>query len=94
MHRRYGLLVLLTALVIVACAFSGITRLQSYGLPFFALVVDADTAVIAPIPGIALPRSVEPGDRIDLAATPLSARIAFSQNKLTAGFPPAPRPTV
>ena len=87
MHRRYGLLILLTALVVMACAFSGFMRFQASGLPFFAHVVNAHTAVVEPIPGIPLPISLEPGDRIDLAATPLSARIAFTQTKLTAGFP-------
>ena len=87
MHRRYGLLILLTALVVMACAFNGFMRFQASGLPFFAYVVDAHTAVVEPIPGIPLPISLEPGDRIDLAATPLSARIAFTQTKLTAGFP-------
>ena len=77
MHRRYGLLILLTAIVVMACAYSGFMRFQSSGLPFSVNVVDAHTGVIEPIPGIPLPKDLKADDRIDLAALPRSTRIAI-----------------
>ncbi len=79
MHRRYGLLVLLTVFVVLAVAYASVREFQSSGMPFSVIVVDAHTAVIAPIPGIPLPKALEPGDRIDLAAAPRSTRIAIGR---------------
>ena len=79
MHRRYGLLILLTAAVVLAVTYTGIRIFQPSGMPFSVSLVDSRTAVIVPIPGIPLPKAIEPGDRVDLAATPRSTRIAISR---------------
>lgn len=77
MHRRYGHLILLTVFVVLACAYSGFRIFQPSGLPFSVNVVDAQTGVIEPIPGIPLPPALRAGDRIGLAAQPRSTRIAI-----------------
>jgi hypothetical protein len=41
--------------------------------------VNSHTAVIVPDPGIPLPKALEPGDRVDLAATPRSTRTAIGR---------------
>ena len=79
MHRRYGLLLLLTAAVVLAVAYAGVRVFQPSGMPFSVNVVNAHTAVIVPIPGIPLPQAIEPGDRVDLATTPRSTRIAIGR---------------
>ncbi len=77
MPRRYGLLILLTVFVVLACAYSGFRVFHPSGLPFSVNVVDAHTGVIEPIPGIPLPQALKAGDQIDLAAQPRSTRIAI-----------------
>ena len=79
MHRRYGLLLLLTAAVVLAVAYAGVRVFQPSGMPFSVNIVNAHTAVIVPIPGIPLPKALAPGDRVDLAATPRSTRIAIGR---------------
>ena len=79
MHRRYGLLLLLTAAVVLAVAYASVRVFQPSGMPFSVNVVNAHTAVIVPIPGIPLPKALESGDRVDLAATPRSTRIAIGR---------------
>ncbi len=79
MHRRYGLLLLLTAAVVLAVAYAGVRVFQPSGMPFSVNIVNAHTAVIVPIPGIPLPKALEPGDRVDLAATPQATRIVISR---------------
>ncbi|MBW8074107.1 GAF domain-containing protein [Metallibacterium scheffleri] len=41
--------------------------------------MNSHTAVIVPDPGIPLPKALEPGDRVDLAATPRSTRTAIGR---------------
>ena len=79
MHRRYGVLILLTVAVVLAVTYAGVRIFQPSGMPFSVNVVNSHTAVIVPIPGIPLPKAIEPGDRVDLAATPRSTRIAISR---------------
>ncbi|WP_297923174.1 GAF domain-containing protein, partial [Metallibacterium sp.] len=79
MHRRYGLLLLLTAAVVLAVTYASVRVFQPSGMPFLVNVVNSHTAVIVPIPGIPLPKALEPGDRVDLAATPRSTRMAIGR---------------
>jgi len=79
MHRRYGLLILLTVAVALAVTYAGIRTFKPSGMPFSVDFVDAHTAVIAPIPGIRLPKALQPGDRVDLIATPRATRIAIGR---------------
>ncbi|MHB1616098.1 MAG: GAF domain-containing protein [Metallibacterium sp.] len=79
MHRRYGLLILLTVAVVLAVAYAGVRIFQPSGMPFSVNVVNSHTAVILPIPGIPLPKALGPGDRVDLTATPPATRIAISR---------------
>ena len=79
MHRRFGLLILLTVVVVLAVTYAGIRTFNPSGLPFSVDFVDAHTAVIEPIPGIGLPNALQPGDRVDLAATPRATRIALGR---------------
>ena len=85
MHRRYGLLLLLMAAVVLAVAYVGARIFQVAGTPFSVNLVNAHTAVIVPIPGIPLPKALEPGDRVDLAATPQPTRIAIVGRTLPVG---------
>ena len=85
MPRRYGLLILLTAAVVLAVAYVGARIFQVAGTPFSVNLVNAHTAVIVPIPGIPLPKALEPGDRVDLAATPQPTRIAIVGRTLPVG---------
>ena len=75
--RRYGLLILLTVLIVLASTHLTLTISQRPGLPFSINVVNARTAVIEPIPGIPLPSALRAGDQIDLAALPRATRIAI-----------------
>ncbi len=79
MHRRYGLLMLLTVAVVLAVTYAGVRTFNPSGMPFSVDFVDAHTAVIVPIPGIGLPKALRPGDRVDLAATPPATRIAIGR---------------
>ncbi len=78
MPRRYGLLILLTVLVVLACAYNGFMTFRATALPFSLKIVDAHTGVIEPIAGVSLPSGIEAGDQIDLAALPRSTRIAIA----------------
>ncbi len=78
MHRRYGLLILLTVLVVLASTYLSVAINHGAGLPFSIHVVDAHTAVVEPVPGISLPPALRSGDLIDLAALPRATRIAIS----------------
>ncbi len=86
MPRRYGLLILLTVFVVLACVYSGFRIFQPSGLPFSFNVVDAHTGVIETHPGIPLPKAFKAGDQIDLAAQPRSTRIAIAM-KLVRNLP-------
>ena len=77
MHRRTGLLVIVTALVVAAGSYDAYMAFHQSGLPFSFRIVDANTAVIEPILGTSLPPAVRPGDRIDLAASSPLTRLAI-----------------
>ena len=77
MHRRYGLLAFLTALIVAAGSYDAYMAFHQSGLPFSFHIVDAHTAVIEPIPGAPLPLALRAGDRIDLTASPPATRIAI-----------------
>ena len=80
MQRRYGLLILLSALIVLADACGGFWSFHSSGLPFSVQFIDAHTGVIEPVAGIPLPVTLHAGDRIDLAAQSRSTRIAIIAN--------------
>ena len=78
MRHRYGLLILLTVCVVLACAYSGFMAFRPAGLPFDVSVENAHTAVVEPLANIPLPPVLRAGDRLDLAAMTRPARIAVS----------------
>ena len=81
-HRRYGLLILLTAIVVMACAYSGFMAFRPAGLPFDVNVENAHTAVVEPVANIPLPPALRAGDRLDLAALSRPARIAHRASRI------------
>ncbi|MDE2271386.1 MAG: hypothetical protein KGJ94_05315 [Xanthomonadaceae bacterium] len=91
MQRRYGLSILLTALVILAgvyVAVSGMRQSRFKGLPFSVHVVDAQTAIVQPLPRLPLPPGLRAGDNIDLTALPPASRIAIDLPLNLATLPP------
>lgn len=78
MQRRYGLLILLTAIIVLAAAYFGFMAFDASGLPFSVQIVDARTGVILPLSGRALPEGLHAGERFDLGAQPRSTRIAIA----------------
>jgi len=78
MGRRYPLLILLTLLTLAACLYTGIRAFNHYTLPFDIRVVDAHTAIISPIAGVPLPAGLHTGNRIDLSALAMSARVLIN----------------
>jgi hypothetical protein len=90
MVRRHLLLILLTSLVLLVCAYGSISTFSTpYGLPFLAKVVDSHTVAIVPITGVSLPRGIQAGDRIDLPAMDVRSRIATWPTLGKPPFPPA-----
>ncbi|MBU6469170.1 MAG: GAF domain-containing protein [Gammaproteobacteria bacterium] len=87
MPRRYGLLILITVFVVLACAYSGFMVFRRSGLPFAINIVSAHTGVIEPIPGVSLPKALKAGDQIDLAATPRSTRIGIGISYILGTLP-------
>ncbi len=77
MHRRLGLLILLTAFVVLACIYSGVRVFHPTTLPFRGNFLDAHTAEISSIANIPLPAGLREGDRVDFAALPLASRVAL-----------------
>lgn len=77
MHRRYGLLILLTVCIVLAGTYLSIA-INKAGLPFSLHIVNAHTAVIEPVPGVSWPSALRTGDRVDLSALPRATRIAIS----------------
>ena len=80
MQRRFGLLILLSALIVLADAYGGFWSFRSSGLPFSVQFINAHTGVVEPLPGIPLPVNLHAGERIDLAAQPRWTRIAMVAN--------------
>ena len=77
MHRRYGLLILLSAIVVAATGYVSWGTFQpTPQLPFTVRWADAGNALIEPIPGMT-PASLHAGDRLDLTAQSRATRIAL-----------------
>jgi hypothetical protein len=79
MHRRYGLLIPITAIIVLSSAYFGFMGFNASGLPLAVQVVGARTGVIVPVRGVPLPKGVHAGERLDLAAQPRSTRMAIAQ---------------
>ncbi len=79
MPRRYGLLIAVTAIIVLSSAYFGFMAFNASGLPFAVQVLGARTGVIVPLSGLALPEGLHAGERFDLAAQPRSTRIAIAQ---------------
>jgi hypothetical protein len=79
MHRRYGVLILLSVLTAGATVYSCVMGFYPYGLPLTLQVIGGHTGLIEPLPGIALPDGLRGGQRLDLSAQPLATRIAIVQ---------------
>ena len=87
MHRRYGLLILLSAIVVAATVYGCWGSFQRRPhLPFTVRWVGAHHARIEPLPGLTS-ASLHSGDRLDLTAQPRATRIALVGNDLIS--PPA-----
>jgi hypothetical protein len=83
MPRRYGWLVLLSVVVVVASGYAGWMIFQPLPqLPFTVRWVDAQHARIEPIPGLTSP-TVHAGDRLLLAAQKRATRIALVTSEAT-----------
>lgn len=83
MHRRYGWLVLLSAVVVAASVYAGWVNFQpAPQLPFTVRWVDAQHARIEPIPGLT-PASLRAGDGLALGAQPRATRIALVTSEQT-----------
>lgn len=79
MHRRYSLLILVTAVVVLSSAYFSVMAFKAAGLPLGVEVVAARTGVIVPVLGLALPEGLRAGDHLDLAAQSRSTRIAIAE---------------
>ena len=79
MHRRYGLLILLTAIIVMAATYLGFMAFNVSGLPLAVRVVNAHTGVLVPVPGLALPKGMQAGEHIDLTKQSPATRIAIAQ---------------
>ena len=79
MHRRYSLLILVTAVVVLSGAYFGVMAFKAAGLPLGVKVVAPRTGVIVPVRGLALPQGLRAGDHLDLAAQSRSTRIAIAE---------------
>lgn len=90
MHQRFTLRIVISAFIVACCAYASWTKFHTFGFPFSVTVVDANTAVIQPTPGFALPADIQAGDRIDLPALDRLTRAALTnfnlQINLSAGF--------
>ena len=83
MHRRYGLLVLLSVVVVAASVYAGWMVFQpTPQLPFTVRWADARQVRIEPIPGLT-PAALHAGDRLDLAAQSRATRIALVASENT-----------
>lgn len=83
MHRRYGLLVVLTVVVVATTAYVGWMQFQpTPQLPFTVRWADTQYARIEPIPGLT-PPTLHAGDRLDLTVQSHAARIALVTSEAT-----------
>lgn len=73
--HRYPLLIVLSLLVLLACAVGVWSEFTpAFNAPFTATLTDARTVTVQPLAGAALPDGLHPGDRLDLPAMDLSTR--------------------
>ena len=79
MNRRYGLLILLTTIIVLAAAYLSFMAFNVSGLPLAVQVVDAHSGVIVPVPGLTLPKGMHAGELIDLTEQSPATRIAIAQ---------------
>ncbi|MHB1897218.1 MAG: GAF domain-containing protein [Metallibacterium sp.] len=83
MHRRYGVLLLLSAVLLAATVYGGWMIFQpGPQLPFTVRWADAQHARIEPIPGLT-PPTLHADDRLDLAAQSTATRIALVTSELS-----------
>src|ERR1700739_2898248 len=71
---RILLKVLLSILIVLAGAYDSCVISRAVGLPFSVGLLDRNTAVISPTPGMVLPAPLQEGDRIDLSRLDLETR--------------------
>lgn len=75
MSHRYPWLILLSLLVLLACAAGVWSQFTpAFNAPFTATLTDAQSVTIQPISGVPLPVGLQPGDRLYLPAMDFSAR--------------------
>ena len=77
MQRRYGFLILLSALLVTAAVYNAGALFFTARLPMNVQLVDGHTAAISPLPGTSLPAPLKAGDLIDLGALNTPARAAM-----------------
>ena len=78
MHRRYGLLILLSAIVMAAIVYGSWGSFQPKPqLPFTVRWLGAHHGLIEPIPGMT-PAGLHSGDRLDVTAQSRATRIALA----------------
>ena len=83
MHRRHGLLVLLSAVLVAASVYAVWMQFQpDPQLPFTVGWANARQVRIEPIPGLT-PATLHAGDRLDLAAQSRATRIALVASEST-----------
>ncbi|MGH8396835.1 MAG: GAF domain-containing protein [Gammaproteobacteria bacterium] len=87
MQRRYGLLISLSVLLVVAALYNAGTFFISARLPLNIELLDGHTAEISPLLGIPLPAPLQDGDRIELDALDAPARAAMDINFNGRTFP-------
>lgn len=88
MRHRYVFSILLTGVILLACASSLFGIFHSSRLPFSIQLLDAHTAVVEPAPGVPFPKGLRAGDLVDLAAQPQPTRIAIASALISTGIPP------
>ena len=79
MHRRFGVAMLLTVVIVLAAGDLSFMAFHVSGLPLAVRVVGDRAGDIVAVPGLALPQGLTPGERIDLSAQPRATRIAIAQ---------------
>ena len=88
MKRHVGLSITLTSIILLAAFYEGMATFgvnHAAGLPLSLQAVNSHTAVIAPIPGYALPKGLHTGDRVDLSEQPLGTRVLIASDLYIGG---------
>ncbi|MGA9854330.1 MAG: GAF domain-containing protein [Gammaproteobacteria bacterium] len=87
MHQRFTLKIVISAFIVVCCAYASWTKFHTFGFPFSVTVVNANTAVIQATPGFSLPAGIQAGDHIDLPALDRLDRAALTNFNLQINLP-------